>query len=110
MVWSDDGRVECDHCHRVYRGRVWRKAEFRGTGVVWCNRINQVNRVFCSFCLLTQDRVCVTHWLEVGTVLFRFFFSVIPCLSSLAGRWLRRADNMPVSGMVNRSFDCPGRV
>ena len=56
MVWSDDGRVECDHCHRVYRGRVWRKAEFRGTRVVWCNRINQVNRSFCAFCLLTQDR------------------------------------------------------
>ena len=58
MVWSDDGRVECDHCHRVYRGRLWRKVEFKETGVVWCNRINGVNRCFCAFCLLTQDRGC----------------------------------------------------
>ena len=95
MVWSDDGRVECDHCHRVYRGRVWRKAEFRGTGVVWCNRINQVNRVFCSFCLLTQDRVCDSLARSWHRSISIFFFPVIPCLSSLAGRWLRRADTCP---------------
>ena len=83
MVWSDDGRVECDHCHRVYRGLVWRKAEFRGTGVVWCNRINQVNRVFCSFCLLTQDRVCDSLARSWHRSISIFFFPSSPVFPPL---------------------------
>ena len=82
MVWSDDGRVECDHCHRVYRGLVWRKAEFRGTGVVWCNRINQVNRVFCSFCLLTQDRGCDSLGRSWHRSISIFFFRDALCFVS----------------------------
>ena len=111
MVWSDDGRAECDHCNRVYRGRLWSKADFKATGVIWCNKINGVNRCFCAFCLLTQDHECESLPRSLQRSLSCVFVSIIiPCVASIAGRWLWRSDNMPVSRMVNRSFLCPEGV
>ena len=138
MVWHQDGRVVCDHCHRTYRGQIWRKAEFRGTGVVWMSRINQINRCFCSFCLLTQDCGCLCFRRKCDVFISRLFFSreyidfktvgmslfvasvtfsfrelCLPesiSISFAAGGWSRCPNDMPLPRVANRSADCSGRM